>query len=208
MAAGRLMPGSALCFGIALAAAGVACLLWFVNALASGLALATFAMYLFIYTPLKRKSPLCTVAGAFPGAIPPLIGWTAACGSIASVQAWTLYAMLFFWQFPHFMAIAWIYRDDYARAGYAILPVRSARRFLKWFTIVPSAGVILASLAAAAENGERLLPISATVMLGVALLSCVREQTVLGSRASARRLLKATIFYLILEMAVLIVARH
>src|SRR5277367_5532123 len=108
VAAGRLSLVSALWFGISLAVIGAAYLLIFANVLAASLALFTLASYLFIYTPLKRKTPLCTVAGAFAGAMPPLIGWAAACGSIASAQAWTLYAILFCWQFPHFMAIAWM----------------------------------------------------------------------------------------------------
>src|SRR6185503_14228235 len=89
--------------------------------LASLLALVTLLSYLFLYTPLKRKTPLCVLVGAFPGAMPPLIGWAAASGRL-NIEAWTLYAILFLWQFPHFMAIAWMYREDYDRAGYLVLP--------------------------------------------------------------------------------------
>src|SRR2546430_13824079 len=92
-----------------------------VNLLSSVLAIATLLSYLFFYTPLKRKTPLCTLVGAFPGAMPPLIGWAAASGKL-NFEAWTLYAVLFLWQFPHFMAIAWMYREDYDRAGYLVLP--------------------------------------------------------------------------------------
>ena len=208
VAAGRLYPSTALLFGMSLAAVGAAYLLLFVNVLAGSLALITLVAYLFTYTPLKRKTPLCTVTGAFAGAMPPLIGWAAASGSIASAQAWTLYAMLFFWQFPHFMAIAWMYRDDYADAGYFVLPTRSAHRFLTWLTVIPSIGLFVASLEAAAQNSGRLAPLFATVILGLVLLFYVRQQIVLGSRVAARRLLKATVFYLFLEMLVLILAKH
>jgi len=197
VAAGRLRPVFVLWFGIALVTAGASALLSFVNALACGLALITVAIYLFIYTPLKRKSPLCTMAGAVAGAMPPLIGWAAACGSIASAEAWLLYSLLFFWQFPHFMAIAWMYREDYARAGYVVLPARPSQRFLSWFTVVPSIGLFLTTLAVVVENGSRMLPFFATVILGSGLLYYVRRQLVAGSKAAARRLLKATIFYLI-----------
>jgi heme O synthase-like polyprenyltransferase len=98
-----------------------------VNVLASVLAFATLLAYLLVYTPLKRKTPLCTLVGAFPGAMPPLIGWAGACGRLP-FEARVLYAVLFLWQFPHFMAIAWMYREDYARAGYLVLPSDSYAR--------------------------------------------------------------------------------
>src|SRR5260370_37190199 len=96
-----------------------------VNALSSLLAAVTLTSYLLVYTPLKRKTPLCTFVGAVPGAMPTLIGWAAASDSISNGKAWILYAVLFLWQFPHFMAIAWMYREDYARAGYLIFPTNS-----------------------------------------------------------------------------------
>jgi heme o synthase len=116
LASGRLEPSCGLWFGIVLSFAGGIYLAVVVNALASLLAVFTLVSYLALYTPLKRKTPLCTVVGAVPGAIPPLIGWAAASGQL-SLGAWALYAILFLWQFPHFMAIAWMYRDDYSRAG-------------------------------------------------------------------------------------------
>src|SRR6266481_7948836 len=125
-AAGRLKPQAVLVFGIALAAVGSVYLSATVNGLASALAILTLLTYLFLYTPLKRKTPLCVLVGAFPGAMPPLIGWAAASGRLNS-EAWTLYAILFMWQFPHFMAIAWMYREDYDRAGYLVLPKDKAR---------------------------------------------------------------------------------
>src|SRR5438094_6146818 len=134
LAAGRLNPSAVLWFGVALSAAGSICLAVAVNGLASLLAIITLLSYLFFYTPLKRKTPLCTVVGAVPGAMPPLIGWAAASGSISSEKAWILYAVLFLWQFPHFMAIAWMYREDYNRAGYLIFPKKSEGSFVAWLT--------------------------------------------------------------------------
>src|SRR6202167_1992760 len=111
LAAGKLEPASALRFGLLLSFTGGIYLAVAVNVLASLLAAVTLVAYLALYTPLQRKTPWCTVAGAFPGAMPPLIGWAAASGRL-SAEAWVLYVILFLWQFPHFMAIAWMYRED------------------------------------------------------------------------------------------------
>src|SRR6201984_2245541 len=118
---GRLTAGEALVFGILLSVVGGLYLLVAVNALAALLAVSTLLSYLLVYTPLKRKTPLCTLLGAFPGGMPTLIGWAGASAKI-SPQAWFLFAVLFLWQFPHFLAIALMYRDDYERAGYHMLP--------------------------------------------------------------------------------------
>src|SRR6201984_1883846 len=120
-AAGRLKPADVLAFGIALAASGTVYRAAGANLHASLLARLTLLSYLFLYTPLKRKTPLCVLVGAFPGAMPPLIGWAGASGRLNN-EAWILYAIVFLWQFPHFMAIAWMYREDYDRAGYLVLP--------------------------------------------------------------------------------------
>src|SRR5689334_9506009 len=120
--AGRLAPWEALAFGAGTTIVAEAYLLIFVNPLSALLGLAVIAGYLFAYTPLKTRTSLSTLVGAFPGAIPPLIGWTAARGSI-SLEGWILFAILFLWQFPHFLAIAWMYREDYSRAGILMLPV-------------------------------------------------------------------------------------
>jgi protoheme IX farnesyltransferase len=199
VAAGRVRPANAAWFGIVLSIAGVLYLLLAVNALASALAAFTLATYLFVYTPLKRRTPLCTLAGAFPGAVPPLIGWAAASGSITSGRAWMLYALLFLWQFPHFMAIAWMYREDYDRAGYLIFPKNNAVRFLGWLTFVPSVGLFIVSLASAAANTGGILEYSAVVVLGSGLLYYAGRQVLLRSRIAARQLLKATIVYLPLQ---------
>ncbi|MGA8030331.1 MAG: heme o synthase [Bryobacteraceae bacterium] len=119
---GRLTPNQALWFGIALAVLGGLELGFGVNWLASGLGIGTLFMYLFLYTPLKQKTWWSTTVGAFPGAMPPLIGYAAAAGKL-SADAWVLAAILFLWQFPHFYAIAWMYREDYSRAGIKMLPV-------------------------------------------------------------------------------------
>jgi protoheme IX farnesyltransferase len=119
---GQLQPREALIFGFSAIVLGASWLAMAVNSLASLVALATCILYLCLYTPLKTRTTLATAVGAVPGALPPLIGWAAAHGSL-SLEAWVLFAILFFWQFPHFMAIAWIYREDYARAGIQILPV-------------------------------------------------------------------------------------
>ena len=120
--AGKLQPRHALQFGVALSLVATLYLAVFVNPLSAALGVLTFAAYLFAYTPLKTRTTLSTIIGAFPGAMPPFIGWAAARGQI-TIEAWVLFAILFLWQFPHFLAIAWMYRDDYARAGIMMLPV-------------------------------------------------------------------------------------
>jgi len=119
---GRLRPETALLFGVLSACAGMIYLAVAVNLLTSLLAAITLCSYVFVYTPLKRITTLNTVVGAIPGALPPLMGWTAARGQITT-EGWSLFAILFFWQLPHFLAIAWLYRDEYAKAGFAMLPV-------------------------------------------------------------------------------------
>jgi protoheme IX farnesyltransferase len=123
VAAGRMSAGEAIGIAGVMAAAGFA-LLWLVASATSALiAIATLVIYLVIYTPLKRYSSLSTVVGAVPGALPPLIGWTAAGGTLASAAAWSLFLVMFVWQLPHFLSIAWMYREDYARGGLPMLPV-------------------------------------------------------------------------------------
>lgn len=119
---GRMRPGEALMLGVFFSVTGLIALAFGVNFLSALLAALTLVVYLFLYTPLKKKTPLCTLAGAFPGAVPPMIGWAAVKGELG-VAAWILFAILFLWQLPHFFAIAWIYREDYARAGFRMLSV-------------------------------------------------------------------------------------
>jgi protoheme IX farnesyltransferase len=207
VAAGRISVASAAWFGISLSITGALYLLLAVNALASALAALTLLTYLFIYTPLKRKTPLCTLVGAFPGAMPPLIGWAAASGSIASGRAWMLYALLFLWQFPHFMAIAWMYREDYYRAGYLIFPKNNAVTFLGWLTLLPSVGLLILSLASASANTGGILEYFAVLILASGLLYYAGEQVLLPSRIAARQLLKASIVYLPLEFLVVVLGK-
>jgi protoheme IX farnesyltransferase len=119
---GRLQVGESLVFAAVMSAAGLLILWAGVNLLSAVVALSTLVSYAAIYTPLKRRSSFSTVVGAIPGALPPVIGWAAARGSL-SQGAWVLFAIVFLWQLPHFLAIAWIYREDYARAGFPMLPV-------------------------------------------------------------------------------------
>lgn len=119
---GRLQPGESLAFAAATSGAGLAILGAGVNLLSAAVALTTLLIYAVIYTPLKRRSSFATVVGAIPGALPPVIGWAAARDSL-SQGAWVLFGIVFLWQLPHFLAIAWIYREDYARAGFLMLPV-------------------------------------------------------------------------------------
>ncbi len=119
---GRLLPFEALWFGVILTLMAELYLALFVNTLTALLGLTVITGYLLVYTPLKTRTSLSTALGAFPGAMPPLMGWTAARGEI-DVSAWVLFAILFLWQFPHFLAIAWMYREDYGRAGIRMLPV-------------------------------------------------------------------------------------
>jgi protoheme IX farnesyltransferase len=125
VAAGRLTVNESTVFSLALAGAGLAMLAAGANLLAAVLALLTLVSYNAVYTPMKRRSQLATLVGAVPGALPPLIGWAAAQGRLTP-EAWALFAIVFVWQIPHFMAIAWLYRDDFRRAGFPLLPVVNA----------------------------------------------------------------------------------
>jgi heme o synthase len=197
LAAGRLKPSAVLWFGIALSVFGSVYLAAAVNLLTSLLALGTLLSYLFFYTPLKRKSPLCTLVGAFPGAMPPLIGWAAASGQI-SFEAWVLYAVLFLWQFPHFMAIAWMYREDYARAGYRVLPgdERSKNRFVNLQTLLPLLSLAPISLLPALEVRSSTLYCVAASLLSVGFFYFGAEFLLCKSNSAARRLLATSIIYL------------
>ena len=193
---GGVEPYKALCFGILLSIGGGIYLALAVNWLASLLAILTLGSYLFLYTPLKRKTALCTLVGAFPGAVPPLIGWAAASGKL-SLSAWILYAMLFLWQFPHFMAIAWIYREDYDRAGYLVLPAGEERgRLVAWQSMLPSLALIPLSLTPALLGYAGYLYLAGALLLGVGFFYQAARLALDRSNAVARRLLLASIVYL------------
>jgi protoheme IX farnesyltransferase len=203
-----MRPATAAWFGILLSAAGAAYLVQSVNALAGLLAVFTLTTYLGIYTPLKRRTTLCTLVGAIPGAMPPLIGWAAATGSLSSANVWMLYSVLFFWQFPHFMAIAWMYREDYARAGYSILPAEGEFSFLAWQTCLPSVGLVVASIATAAVTRAGSVEYCGTLLLGLGLLYYAVRFVLVRSRVAARQLLKASIVYLPIEFLILVLGRN
>lgn len=139
---GALRPAEALAFGTTLILAGGIYLLLFSNLLACSLALLTTLLYLGLYTPLKKHTTWATAIGAFPGAIPPLVGWAAARGSL-NEGAWLLFAILFLWQFPHFYAIAWMYREDYARAGIQMLPVVDSTGAATFGQIIFTAAILV-----------------------------------------------------------------
>ena len=208
LADGRLKPAAVLWFGIALSVAGSVYLAAAVNVLASVLALATLLSYLFVYTPLKRKTPLCTLVGAFPGAMPPLIGWAAASGKLP-FQAWILYAVLFLWQFPHFMAIAWMYREDYARAGYRVLPSDSHSReyFVDLQTLLPLSILALLSLSLALTSHSGMSCLLGALLLSGGFLYYGLQFVVRRSNPAARRLLTASIIYLPALFLLMLVAR-
>jgi protoheme IX farnesyltransferase len=194
-AAGRLTPSAVLAFGTALAVTGSIYLAVAVNLLASGLATLTLLTYLFLYTPLKRKTPMCVLVGAFPGAMPPLIGWAAASGRLNN-EAGILYAMLFLWQFPHFMAIAWMYREDYDRAGYLVLPKGNARvPFVILETLLPLLALVAISIMQSPARYAMIF-YCAAVLLGTAFTYFGWEFVFERSRVAARRLLMASIVYL------------
>jgi protoheme IX farnesyltransferase len=197
LAAGRLNPSAVLWFGIALSVFGSVYLALTVNLLASALAVATLLSYLFLYTPLKRKTPLCTLIGAFPGAMPPLIGWAAASGSL-NKEAWALYAVLFLWQFPHFMAIAWMYRADYARAGYRVLPPDDDSRgcWVDLQTLLPLLVLAVLNLLLVLTTYSRTLYLIGALLLSAGFVFFGMEFVLRRSNSAARRLLAASIIYL------------
>jgi len=208
LAAGRLKSSAVLWFGIVLSVVGSVYLAVAVNLLSSVLAIATLLSYLFFYTPLKRKTPLCTLVGAFPGAMPPLIGWAAASGKL-NFEAWTLYAVLFLWQFPHFMAIAWMYREDYDRAGYLVLPDngRARNRFVNLQTLLPLLALVLLTLLPALASRPSTFYCIGALLLSLGFLYCGAQFVLLRSNSAARRLLASSIIYLPLLFVLMILSR-
>jgi len=196
IAAGRIEPNRALAFGAALSIVGAGYLAVAAGALASLLAILTLAMYLCLYTPLKRMTPLCTLVGAVPGAMPPLIGWAAARGHL-DPDAWILFTVVFLWQFPHFMAIAWMYRDDYQRAGYRVLPRGHIRGFLAALqTALPLLALVPVTLLSMGGGQLRMLYQLGAAFLGIAFACYGLCFVIRRSGSSARQLLTASILYL------------
>ena len=192
----RLSPRPALWFGVVLVALGLAQLWVYANPLAASVAFATVLSYIVVYTPLKRVSSLSTIVGAVPGALPPLIGWAAATNTL-SLGGWVLFGIVFLWQMPHFLAIAWMHRDDYAKAGMPLLPViepdgRSTGRQAVLFAAATIPVSLLPTVIGLA--GPRYL--AAAIVLGVIVLWLAFEFAATRTHASARRLFFATIMYL------------
>jgi heme o synthase len=205
--AGRLHSAEALTFGLLSSASGVI-LLWFeANPLASILALTALSSYLLIYTPLKKKTSLCTLVGAFPGAMPCLIGWAAARGSL-NQESLVLYTMLFLWQFPHLLAIAWMYREDYSRAGLRMLPPKDPEgRLVSRQILAFMAALVLVSMVPAMTGQAGKVYLLAALALGGYFL--FHGARLAGSRtnALARRLVLASIIYLPLILSLLMLDR-
>lgn len=194
--AGRLKPVEVFTFGALLTAAGLLELTWLSGRLAAALAFLTWTTYLFVYTPLKTRTSLSTIVGAFPGALPPVIGWAAARGTLDS-GAYVLFAILFLWQIPHFLAIAWIYREDYALGGLPMLPVVDLDgRMTGRQAVAHTLALLLVSLAPTAAGMTGWLYFAAALVLGVAFVAVAVRAAVLRSLPAARALFLASLVYL------------
>jgi heme o synthase len=206
---GRVSPQLGMLFGVVSSLAGTVYMLFFVNGLASLLAIITLGGYLFIYTPLKKKTHFATLIGAFPGAVPILIGWAAVRGSLG-MGAWALFAILFLWQIPHFLAIAWMYRKDYARAGFPLLTVidpegnRSALQILNYtLALVP------VSLLPTLLHMTGALYFAGALLLGLGFgIAAIRAATGQRTNTRARQLLFASIIYLPVLLALLAIDKR
>ena len=201
---GRLQPREAWVFGLILSTIGVVELAVFVNVLTSAVALLSLLSYVLFYTPLKVRSSLSTIVGAVPGALPAVIGWTAATNTL-SVEGWVLFGIVFMWQMPHFLAIAWLYRQDYASAGIRLLPVvepdgRSTGRQAVLYT----AGLVPISLAPALVGLASPYYMFAALALGAVLMVLSLEFAFTRTQDAAKRLFYGSILYLPLLWAFLV----
>jgi protoheme IX farnesyltransferase len=205
--AGRLDPDVALLFGVALAIAGMLELALAVNALTAALGAVALAGYVFVYTPLKKVSSLSTVVGAIPGALPPMMGWCAVRGEV-DLAAWALFGILFFWQMPHFLAIAWLCREDYARGGFPMLPVLdpggtwTARQ-----SVLYGAALVPVSLLPSLLGLAGRLYFGGALALGLGYLGFCLAFAHRRSTPGARRLMLASLLYLPAVLAVLLLDR-
>jgi len=193
---GILRPRDALVFGVVLSITGAAYLFVTSGALASGLGGVTCLSYLLAYTPLKKKTVWATFVGAFPGAVPPMIGWAAATGSLDR-GAWLLFAILFFWQFPHFHAIAWMYREDYARAGILMLPVvdREGSRTFRQI-IFASVALVGVSLLPAIAGLAGVLYFFGALVTSLAMLQVCLWAASARTNVRAKWLMHATVLHI------------
>lgn len=204
---GKLLPWEALAFGAGLTVLAEVYLMVLVNPLSAVLGLTVIAGYLFGYTPLKTRTSLSTFVGAFPGAVPPLIGWASARGTIG-VEAWVLFAILFLWQFPHFLAIAWMYREDYTRAGILMLPVvepdgRVTGQQIVLYTVMLLPVSLLPTLLGTAGK----IYFVGAIVLGLLFLYFSLRAAFSKSRLAARQLLLASVIYLPLLFILMVLDR-
>lgn len=194
--AGRLEPPAVLIFGLAVGVLGTAYLALFVNTLTAGLGLGTVLLYVLAYTPMKRVSSLCTIVGAVPGALPPVMGWAAARNDL-STGAWVLFAVLFLWQMPHFLAIAWMYRDDYRNGGQPMLPVldpdgmRTARQMVLYCLALLPVSLLPTVIGLTGETY-----FVGALLLGLAYLGASGYAAAKRTTESARTLLRVSVVYL------------
>jgi len=207
LAAQRISTTEAMIFSLALVASGLAIIAATSNMLAAFLALVTLISYNVVYTPMKRRSQFATLIGAVPGALPPMIGWVAARGALAP-QAWALFAIVFVWQIPHFMAIAWLYRDDFGRAGFPLLPViapdgKSTGRQAVLFSVA----LVPISLAPYVLGMSGMVYAVGATIGGLALLALAVSFATDRTNARARVLFFGSIVYLPVLWALLIANR-
>jgi heme o synthase len=203
---GRVTPVNALAFGLLLSAAGLG-LLAGINGLTYFLGIAALGSYVLLYTPLKRVTSLCTVVGAVPGAIPPLMGWAAARGSL-DPAGWGLFAILFLWQLPHFLAIGWMYREDYARAGFPMLTVLdSDGRSTARQAMLYSAALLPITVAAGVLSHAGVVYLAGAAVLGLAFFGGSIRFARAKSIPAARRLFAISIMYLPALLALMVFDR-
>ena len=192
----RITPEHALGFSVTLAVIGLFELAIKVNWLSAFLAMITLVIYLFGYTPLKTKTALCTLVGAVPGAIPPMIGWAAVRGQL-DFTAWVLFGIMFLWQLPHFLAIAWMYREDYARAGFVMLPLADPDgRKTAGMIVLYTVSLIPVSLIPVRLGAMGFSYFCGALFLGTAFLLCGACTAYFRTPAYAKRLLLASVIYL------------
>jgi len=193
----ELSPRQALVFGVAVSSAGMLYVFLLLNALTAMLGLLTLISYLFIYTPLKTRTSLCTFVGAFPGAAPVLMGWSATTNSL-SLEAWALYAILFLWQFPHFYAIGLLYREDYARAGMLMIPTADENNDRTTFRLIliSTQLLIIASLLLTFFAHAGTFYLTLAIILGICFYHFAYQVSLSQSKLAAKRLLHASVIYL------------
>jgi len=204
LADGRMQPTAGMVFGVLLTLAGAAELAYFINPLSAGVALFTSASYVLFYTPLKTRTSLSTIVGALPGALPAVIGWAAATNTI-SIEGWVLFGIVFMWQMPHFLAIAWLYRDEYARAGMPLLPViepdgRSTGRQ----AVIYTAALVPMSLMPSVVGLASPRYLFQAIALGAVLMFLSAEFANKRTMEAARRLFFGSILYLPILWALLV----